>query len=111
MALLRLLLSPAIALAQQQQDQPRFVVITTGIRIPFTQAIGNLTGFIAATSVGVCTLLFIIGAAQMTLSHGDQTAVDNGKKLMISSLVGLAIVLGSYAIIRTVLFFLYEGAA
>ena len=106
MSLLRLLLLPVRVLALED----RSVVLTTGIRIPFIQVVGNVTAFAATSATGVCTLLFLIGAAQMTVSHGDQTKVDNGKKMMLSALAGLAIVLSSYAIVRTILFFLYEGA-
>ena len=106
MSLLHFFLSPTLAFALTN----RSFALTTGIRIAFTSAIGNVTAFAAASSVGVCTLLFLIGAAQMTVSHGDQTKVDNGKKMMISALVGLAIVMSAYVIIQTVLFFLYEGA-
>ncbi len=106
MSLLRLLTAPATAFALED----RFIVITTGVRIPFVQVMSNLTGFLAVSSVSVCTLLFLIGAALLTVSRGDQTKVDNGKKLMISSLVGLVITLSAYAVVRTVLFFLYEGS-
>lgn len=108
--LLSLLVSPAFA-QDGLRDETRFVILTTGIRISFLQAIGNITSFIATSAAGVCTVLFLVGAAQLTLSRGDQTKVDNGKKLMISSLVGLGIVLSSYAIVTTLLYFLYEGAA
>ncbi len=103
MTLLRLLLVPSLA----QAAEGRFVVVTTGVRIPFSQMMSNVTGFLAVSSVSVCTLLFLLGAAQLTISAGDQTKVDNGKKMMISSLIGLAFVLSAYAIVRTVLFFLY----
>ena len=85
----------------------RFQVVTTGIRISFTQLISNIISFLSATAVGLCTLIFLAGAAQLVLSRGDQTKVDNGKKMMISSLIGLCIVLSAYAIMRTVIYFLY----
>ncbi len=107
MSLLKLLLAPTPAFAALQH---RTFALTTGIRIPLNEAVGNLTGFVAISSISVCTLLFLVGAAQLTLSHGDQTKVDNGKKMMISALIGLSIVLSAYAITTTVLFFLYEGA-
>lgn len=106
-SLLYVLFPPTFAFALEE----RSVYVTTGIRIPLTQAIANLTLFLAVSSVSICTLLFLLGAGQLVISHGDQTKVDNGKKMMISALIGLAIVLGAYGIIRTVLFFLYEGSA
>lgn len=105
MSILHLLTAPGKALALEE----RSVVLNTGIRIPITEVLSNITNFLAVSSIGVCTLLFVVGAAMITMSRGDQTKVDNGKKLMISSLVGLAIVMGSYGIVRTVLYFLYEG--
>lgn len=107
MPLLRLLLAPASVFALEN----RFIVLGTGVRIPFTQVVANVTAFAATSAVGVCTVLFLIGAAQITLSRGDQPKIDNAKALMISSLTGLAIILSAYAIIRTVIFFLYEGSA
>ena len=106
MSLFRFLFAPTRVFALEE----RFIPITTGIRIPFVQFMGNLTNFLAVSASGVCTLLFLVGAAILTTSRGDQTKVDNGKKLMISSLIGLAIALSSYGIVRTILFFLYEGA-
>ena len=104
--LVRILTAPTAASALEE----RFVILGTGIRISFVQLVSNLISFLAVSVLSVCTVLFLIGAVQVTVSHGDQTKIDNGKKLMISSLVGLALVLSSYAIVRTVLYFLYEGA-
>ena len=104
--LLHLLTAPAKALALED----RSVVLNTGIRISWVEAFSNLTGFVAGSAIGVCTLLFLYGAGQLVISRGDQTQVDNGKKAMINALIGLAIVLASYGILRTVLYFLYEGA-
>ena len=85
----------------------RSIVLTTGIRISIAQVFVNLYAFLAITGVGLCTLIFVAGAASLVLSHGDQTKVDNGKKMMIGSLIGVAIIMGSYGILRTVFFFLY----
>lgn len=104
MSLLRLLTIPGQAVAQ------RSIVLGTGVRIPFIQVMANIYLFMAVSAVGICTVLFLIGAAQLTVSRGDQTKVDNGKKMMISALVGLAIIIGSYGIMRTILYFLYEWA-
>ena len=99
------LFAPAKAFALQQ----RSVILTTGIRIPFTQLLSNIIAFLAVSGVSACTLIFLLGAAELVISRGDQTKVDNGKKMMIGALVGLGFILGSYAIIRTTLFFLYGG--
>ncbi len=43
----------------------------------------------------------------MVGSQGQPDRVGTAKKLMTGSLIGMAIVLCSYTILRTVLFFLY----
>ncbi len=86
----------------------RSVYLTTGIRISFTQALQNLTGFLAGAIVSVTIVLFLVGAAYLVASHGKSEMVDKGKKIMIGSLIGMAVVLGAYAILRTVLFLLYS---
>ena len=100
-----LLLLPGRTFAQDHN-----FIIVPGVHIPFLQVMGNIYKFMAVSALGVCTLLFLLGAGQITISHGDQTKVDNGKKMMISALVGLAIILGSYGIMRTILYFTYEWA-
>lgn len=106
----RFIAAPGIVLAAAVDLPQRTVVLNTGIRISLTQAFSNFYGFLAITAVSICTLIFLLGAASLVISAGDQTKVDNGKKMMIGALVGLAIALGSYAILRTVLYFLYVGA-
>ena len=106
MQLLRLLIAPERVLALED----RFVVVTTGIRISLNQATSNIIAFLATSAVGVCTLIFLIGAAVLTFSGGDQTKKDNAKNIMKFSLIGLAIILASYGIVRTVLYYLYEAA-
>ncbi len=107
--LYRLLFIPAQVLAQNQ-NQARVLYVGTGVRISLGQVFANIYLFMAVSAAGFFTLLFLLGAATLTVSRGDQTKVDNGKKMMISALVGLAIVMGSYGIMRTVLYFLYEWA-
>ena len=106
-AALALLLIPARAQALVE----RFVVLNTGIRISIPQVLSNVIGFLAITSVALCSLIFLLGAGQLVISHGDQTKVDTGKKMMTGSLMGLGLVLSAYAIVRTVLYFLYFGTA
>lgn len=106
-SVLALLLAPARAHALVE----RFVVLNTGIRISIPQVLSNVIGFLALTAIPLCTLIFLLGAGQLVISHGDQTKVDTGKKMMTGSLIGLGIILSAYGIIRTVLYFLYFGSA
>ncbi len=85
----------------------RFVVLSTGVRITWVQAISNITAAAILSAAGICTLLFLFGALTMVFSMGDQTKVTNAKNTMMHALIGLAIILSAYAMLRTVLYFLY----
>ncbi len=86
----------------------RFIIVGTGIRIGFTQALGNLMGFLVTTMSGLAVCLFLVGALLMVASRGQEDQMKRGKDIMIGSLIGLAVVLGSYAIYRTVLYLIYS---
>ncbi len=94
---------PSVALALEE----RTLTVNTGVRISLEQLFNNVYSFAATSIVSICTLLFLVGAGYMVASHGKQEMVESGKKIMIGSLIGLAIVLGSYAILRTLFAILY----
>ncbi len=94
---------PTIAVALEH----RTILVTTGIRISFATAMQNVVGYLAASSVAVCTALFLVGSAYFVGSAGQPGPVETGKKLMKGSIIGMAIVLLSYSILRTVLFLVY----
>lgn len=85
----------------------RSIVMTTGIRISFANAAENVVSFAAYSIGGVVTVLFLVGATFLIASAGKPERVETGKKLMKGSLIGMAIVLSSYMILRTVLYFVY----
>lgn len=85
----------------------RSIVMSTGIRIPFAQALENLVTFLAASIVSITIVVFLIGATYVVGSRGKPDLADKGKKLMTNSLIGMAVVLGSYTIARTVLYLIY----
>lgn len=94
---------PGVAAALED----RSIEVNTGFRLSLGDVFSNLYGFLAASIVMVSTVLFLVGGFFLILSHGDSNLVDKGKKIMIGSVIGLMIVLGAYAIERTVLFILY----
>lgn len=85
----------------------RYIIMTTGVRISFADLVTNVLTFAAFSITGVVTVLFLIGATFMISSAGKPERVETGKKLMKGSLIGMAIVLSSYMILRTVLYFVY----
>ena len=107
-ALLRLLvLAAACAPAAAFALEHRTILMTTGIRVSFATAVQNVVGYLAVSSVAVCTVLFLVGATYLVGSAGQPGPVETGKKLMKGSIIGMAIVLLSYSILRTVLFLIY----
>jgi hypothetical protein len=98
-----LLAVPGVAQALEQ----RGVVMTTGIRISVVTALENITAYAGIRSVAVATVLFLVGATYLIGSAGKPEPMEKGKKLMKYSLQGMAVVLCSYMILRTVLYLLY----
>lgn len=95
--LLRPLLAPAGASA---------LVVDIGTKLSWEQLTGNIINFLAM-SIGFLTVaIFIYGALLLTASGAHEEWKNKGKDIMIGSLVAMIIVLGAYAILRTVAFFL-----
>ena len=102
-ALLGLLLTPVRVLALEWRN----INLGTGVNISYEDAMNNLVSYLAVSIGTVTTVLFLVGATYMLASGGVADRLDKGKKLMKESLIGMAIVLGSYTILRTVLYFLF----
>jgi hypothetical protein len=104
-ALLFLLLpAPAWALTN------RTWTVNTGRRISFTEFVSNMILYLSYLIGFVTTTLFLVGALYVVISAGNPTRMETGRKLMIESLKGMAIVLGSYGILRTVTFIVVNSA-
>lgn len=84
----------------------RWINVNFGIPITASQAFGNFTSFMAGSIVAVSTAAFIYGAFQMVVSRGE--GVDKAKTIMKNALIGLAVVLGSYGMLRTTLWLLSQ---
>ena len=75
----------------------------------FISAVTNVNYAMLISVSSICLAIFIIGAFMMVISAGRDTLLQNGKSMMIGSLIGLIIVVGASAIWRTVIFVLYSG--
>jgi hypothetical protein len=101
------LLFPSLAYAQ---GNPQFFmgVCWPGVAcMTNVQVLGNVINALFVSASAVCVSIFILGAGFMVFSAGNDTPLQRGKGMMTGSLIGLAIIVGSYAIFRTVVFFLY----
>lgn len=96
---LRLAFAPSAASAQQ-------LIVDIGTQLSWGQLTGNIVNFLAASIGFVCVAIFIYGALLLTASGAHEEWRNKGKEIMIGSLVAMTIVLGAYAILRTVAFFI-----
>ncbi len=82
------------------------LIVDIGTPLSLGQITGNIVNFLAA-SIGFLTVaLFMVGALMLTASGFHEEWRNKGKDLMINSLIAMVIVLGAYAILRTVAFFI-----
>jgi hypothetical protein len=96
---LRIVLGVPAASAQQ-------LVVDIGTPLSWGQLTNNVVTFLAASIGFVSVAIFIFGALKMTASGFNEEWRNQGKDLMVKSLVAMAIVLGAYAILRTVAYFI-----
>ena len=84
-------------------------MVDIGTRFDFLTILYRIINFLAITIGSLSTALFILGALMLTASRGKDDMVQWGKDLMTGSLIGLVTVLGSYAMLRTVYYFIYAA--
>jgi hypothetical protein len=84
----------------------RTLQVGIGTEFDFLTLAGNLMNYLASTITIVSSVVFIIGAFMMVASRGKDDQVSTGKAMMTGSLIGMCVVLGSYGIYRTVLYFI-----
>ena len=92
---------PLPALAQ------RTLQVGVGTSLNVNQIFNNVISYLAAGISFLAITMFMVGAFFIVFSRGEADTVKRGKDLMIGAIVGSAVVLGSYAILRTVLYFVY----
>jgi hypothetical protein len=67
---------------------------------------GNVVNVLLYWSSFVALTLFIVGGVMMIGSGGSDALLSSGRKIMKGSLIGFAIVLASWMILSTVLYFI-----
>lgn len=99
---------PMIALAQDQTLSPPFgtagsqqepvLIIATVIQV--------LLGFVGAATL----LVFVWGGFHMIFSGGNEEKITKGRSTMLWAVIGLAIILSSYAVLQYI-FGIFKTAA
>ncbi len=92
---------PAIAAAQ------RTLTVELGTRQSILEIGENVVTFLARSIGIVCAALVILGALFIVASRGEDPLKSRGKDLVLYSLIGLAVVLGSAGILQMVFYILY----
>ncbi len=104
-------LLPGIAFANNPNPParpPLTLRVNIGTNLGLWDISINIMKFLAMTISIIAVPVFMAGAVCLVLGGARESLKETGKKLMIGSLLGLGVVLGSYAIVRTTYFFLYQ---
>lgn len=101
----QIVLIPVLTQALGYTTQPFGIVI--GANLSPMSILANVARFLMAMGVFVCITVFMLGAFYMAFSRGKEDLLQKGKDLMIGAVVGLAVILGAYGIIRTFFYVLY----
>ncbi len=84
------------------------IVVNTGVSTTADRLIGGLVNTLFVWAFAICVAVFLLGALFMVASGGEENVLSNGKKYVKRALIGLAIVLGSWMILSTFVYFLVE---
>lgn len=72
-----------------------------GANVKPADIITSIVNFLWAVIVAFCTVIFAVGALFMILGAGKEDLFQKGKTMMIGGIVGLAVVIGAPAMLRT----------
>lgn len=85
----------------------RQLTVNLGPNIGLGQVIANGMRMLAAMSILLSTVLFLYGAFLFVISRGKEDLVGKGKDFMIGALIGMAVVIAAYGMVRTLYWFIY----
>lgn len=82
------------------------ISVDTGVSTTIPRIMDGLLSILLMWSSMVATAIFLMGATLMVGSGGNDTYLSAGKKLMKASMIGYAIILSSWLILSTAVFFI-----
>ncbi len=82
------------------------VQVDTGVKATLPGILNSFVDILLMWALPVATAAFLFGAFTMVASGGGEGGYANGKKIMVSALIGLAIVLAAYMIVSTAISFI-----
>lgn len=82
------------------------ISVDTGVSTTIPRIMDGILTILLQWSSMVATAIFLMGAILMVGSGGSDTYLSAGKKLMKASIIGYAIILSSWLILSTAVFFI-----
>jgi hypothetical protein len=90
---------------------PQRLTVGVGTGRTFWEVLAGISAFLATAIIFVSGALFVIGAFMIMVSGVKEDMRQRGKDFLIGSALGIIVVLGAYALFRTVNCFLTPGCA
>ncbi len=85
------------------EDNPQKISVATGGQTNARQLVLTILNFFLGFLGLLAVIMIIYGGFLYVSAAGDQGKIDNGKKIIMYSIVGIIIILLSFAIVNTVL--------
>lgn len=82
------------------------LIVDTGSSATFWEIADRVIVYLSGAISTIAVVMFVIGALMITVSGVKEDYRQTGKNLMIGAVLSLAVVLGAYALLRTVDYFL-----
>jgi hypothetical protein len=101
----------ALAVFLPQAALARTLHVGVGTQFSVEVVLTRIINYMAGAVVFAAAAMFAVGALYVTASRGDADTVKKGKNLIIGAIIGAAIVLGSFAILRTIFYYIYAFGA
>lgn len=89
-------------------DEDATLPITIGTQASVMTIFTGLSTILVKGIVAVTAAVVTIGGVMIAAAHGNDSWVENGKKAVFGGLIGFAVVMGSYGILRMIISFIYN---
>lgn len=103
--LVRLLAGLAVAAGYGDSDAT--LPINIGTQASVMTIFTGISTLLVKGIISVTAAVVTIGGIMIAAAHGNDSWVENGKKAVFGGLIGFAVVMGSYGILRAIVGFIY----
>ena len=101
--LFAIILLPSLTLAQEKVTLTDPLALKVSGELAVYVLAGRIIKFMLGIVGSLALLMFVIGGAQWMLSGGNQAMVKKGRDTLVWAAIGMAVVIGSYAILTQLL--------